>query len=54
MGKDSPQTLLKKLYEKIAELDCLKKRMAELFRELQDNMEKLERLGALKGHPRKK
>ena len=54
MGKDSPQTLLKRHYEKMAELERLEKRMAELLRELQDNLEKLERLGVLTEHPRKK
>ena len=41
MAKESPQTLLKRHYEKMAELERLEKRMAELLRELQDNMEKL-------------
>lgn len=54
MAKDSPQTLLKRHYEKMAELERLEKRMAELLRELQDNLEKLERLGVLTEHPRKK
>jgi len=54
MGKGFPQTLLKRHYEKMAELERLEKRMAELLRELQDNLEKLERLGVLTGHPRKK
>ena len=53
MGRDSPQTLLKRHYEKMAELERLEKRMAELLRELQDNLEDLEHLGALKGRPQK-
>lgn len=54
MAKKSPQALLKRHYEKMAELECLEKRMAELLRELQENMTKLERLGVLPAHPRKK
>lgn len=54
MTKNSPQTLLKRHYEKMAELERLEKRMAELLRELQDNMEKLERLGVRAGRSRQK
>jgi len=54
MAKESPQALLKRHYEKMAELERLEKRMGELLLELQENMRKLERLGILAGQTHKK
>jgi hypothetical protein len=53
MRSETLRSLLKRHFEMMAELEHSEKKMADLIRRLQENMDKMERLGFLSSPIRK-